>query len=119
MNCSKHRSARHIVSGALLVGVIILSSPAPVLAGPVDDVKAQGLVGERADGLLGAVSSSSDSAIAQLVSKINNERMARYRDIAAQNGTSVQAVQAIAGRKLMEKAPSGQYINQGSGWVKK
>lgn len=118
MNCS-NVMVRAVGLG-VLAGWLLLAAPQAAWAGPVDDAKAQGEIGERADGLLGAVKPAGMSSdVAQMISRINSERMGKYRDIASQNGTSVQAVQAIAGRKLMDKAAAGQYINQGNGWVKK
>ena len=73
---------------------------------------------ERADGLVGAVSTAAD--VAQLVQSINDARMDDYRKIAAQQGTKVDAVQAIAGAKQVEKArANGWYFMDASGSWKK
>lgn len=81
--------------------------------------KQQGLVGERPDGLIGAVSTPTTD-VQLLVSQTNTERMERYSDIAAKNGTPVDQVQALAGKKLIENTAAGQYIMSASGsWMKK
>ena len=39
--------------------------------------------------------------------------------IAKKNGTSLSAVEALAGKKAMAKTPTGQYIKVGKKWKKK
>ncbi len=47
-------------------------------------------------------------------------RRAKYQGIADANGTSLQAVEAIVGQKLIERAQPGQYVMDASGrWVPK
>ena len=101
----------------LAVSALVLSASMAMAALDLGTAKAQGLVGEQADGLLGAVAASSDATA--LVNSTNAERMERYKAIAAKNGTDVKQVQAIAGKKLVEQASSGEYVNPGSGWQKK
>lgn len=106
----------------LLLGLALVVLPVTgeaVAQGGLEAAKSAGLVGERPDGMLGLVSSAS-SEVKRLVDDINARRLARYQQIAARNGTSVEAVQAIAGRKLVSEAPPGTYVMDGSGqWRKK
>ena len=88
---------------------------APALALNLDEAKSQGLVGEKIDGYIGAVKSS--SAVNALVNSINSQRKSHYRQISKKNGTSLSTVERLAGEKLINRAPSGQYVNRGSGWV--
>lgn len=80
--------------------------------------KAAGQIGERPDGLVGAVTGAPASA-AQLAEQVNAQRLARYREIAGSNGTSVDKVQALAGQQLIERTPAGQYVLSGGRWVRK
>ena len=97
-------------------GVIAMGTPA--LALDLDQARAQGMIGERADGLVGAVTNTAD--VAALVSTVNAARMEDYRKIATQQGTKVDAVQAIAGGKQVEKArANGWYYMDASGSWKK
>lgn len=80
--------------------------------------KAAGQVGERPDGLLGVVPGAPASAQA-LVDRVNAQRLERYRGIAQRNGTGVDAVQALAGKELIERTPAGQYVFAGGRWVRK
>jgi len=63
---------------------------------------------EAAD--LGVVSDEAPAAAKQLVLDINAKRKVRYAEIAKQNGTSVDAVAALAGEKLIERTPPGEYV---------
>lgn len=83
----------------------------------LDSAKSQGLVGEKDTGYLGVVKDA--PGVAALVSDINQRRRAKYAEIAGKRGTDRQAVEALAGRKSIEKTPSGYFIDTGSGWTQK
>ena len=78
--------------------------------------KAQGLVGEQADGYLGVVSNSGQADIA---AQSNAARRAEYQKVANSSGASLADVEAMAGKKAMERTPAGQYVQVGGKWVKK
>lgn len=106
--------AKSFVVSALVLGGISLASP--VLATTLNEARTQGLIGERPDGLVAAVSSTATTDIATLVAEINAARLSRYRQLAAKDGAPVEAVQAIAGEKLMGKArENGWYVMNSSG----
>jgi uncharacterized protein len=93
---------------------------APAQAGPLEDAKAVGLVGERIDGYLGVVGSSAPAAVVQLVVQVNAERRAKYAQIAQKQGAPVEAVAQIAGTKLIERAGPGEYVMGADGqWQRK
>lgn len=101
---------------ALWTGV---AAPAAAQA-PLDQAKQAGLVGERPDGLIGYVAGTVPADIRALVDRINAQRLDRYAQVARTNGTSVESVQAVAGRQLIERTPGGQYVMTGSGdWRRK
>jgi len=81
------------------------------------EAKKQGLVGEQTNGMLGAVRAATPDVKA-LIKDINSRRQAAYSRIAAKNGTSVDAVRMLAGKKAIEKTPAGQYVKPGGEWVK-
>jgi len=81
--------------------------------------KAQGLIGERPDGLV-AVVSESTPALERIVAAVNAERMNEYRQIAQETNAPLEAVQARAGRQIIERLPSGQYFMDAAGrWRRK
>jgi uncharacterized protein YdbL (DUF1318 family) len=101
---------------AALLALLLISAPAFAL--DLGQAKSQGLVGETASGYLGVVSGGGD--VQQLVNSVNAQRRAEYQSIAQRNGTSLQAVEALAGKKAIERTPPGQYVQLPSGqWVRK
>ena len=101
----------------LLAGLIALLIAAPGFANDLHVAKAQGLVGETTSGYLAVVKPSVEADT--LVGSINAQRKAKYTEIAQRNGTSLQVVEALAGKKAIEKTSGGQYVNTGGGWTKK
>ena len=101
----------------LTVAALAIALPQLAFALSLDEAKAKGLVGERQDGYLGAVSATPE--VNALVKDINNKRRSFYQESAQKNGTSQAAVEALAGQKAQSLTPAGQYIQTGSGWVKK
>ncbi|MGI9500346.1 MAG: YdbL family protein [Geminicoccaceae bacterium] len=98
--------------------ILTLVTITAVDAGPLDDAKAAGLVGERADGYVGAV--TGDAGIQGLIDEINAGRRAKYAEIASKRGAPVDAVAVIAGKKLIERVPAGQYVMGSDGkWQQK
>ena len=82
----------------------------------LSEARSQGLVGERPDGLIGAVSSNASTEVVQLVSTVNAARLDSYRGVASKDGAPLQAVQAIAGEKLIQTArQNGWYVMDTSG----
>jgi uncharacterized protein YdbL (DUF1318 family) len=103
---------------AMLLACVLTATAA--LAGPLDKPKQDGLIGERPDGYVGFVADTVPADLKKLVDKTNEERKAEYQKVAKQNGTSLEAVEAIFGQKLIARQPSGTYVMTADGkWVKK
>ena len=79
--------------------------------------KAQGLVGEQANGYLGAVQASADTN--EIVKLINDARRAEYSRLAQQNNIAVADVEVMAGKKAIERTNAGHFILLDGNWVKK
>ena len=105
----------------LMLGMMLgiaLSSVA--LAITLDEAKAQGLVGERVDGYVGAVVASPNAEVQALIDMTNDGRRQVYLDLAKRNGITVEAVGIVSAEKLREKATPGQYVQSPSGqWQRK
>lgn len=99
----------------LTAAALVVSASVAFAALSIDAAKSQGLVGEQPDGLLGIVTPSPSPELSALVGDINAERLRKYQDIAAKNGTQLSQVQAVAGQKLITTTPPGQYIKNASG----
>lgn len=92
---------------------------APAAAGPLDDAKAGGQVGERADGYLGVVGDA-PPPVRALVDDINAKRRAEYQEIARRNGTRLSEVENIVGTRLIQQSPRGSYVMGADGrWIRK
>ena len=103
----------------LAVAMLAFGLVSAAHAGPLDAEKAQGLVGEQANGYLGVVGSVS-ADVKRQVDEINLKRRERYREIAKKNGTSLAAVEAIVGEKLIGRAKAGEFVMGADGkWRKK
>lgn len=104
--------------GMLVILAMVAIVAGPALAGPLDDAKAAGLVGEKADGYVGAVTGA--ASVQALIDEVNAGRRAKYAEIAGKRGAPVDAVAAIAGKKLIERTASGQYVMGSDGrWTQK
>jgi uncharacterized protein YdbL (DUF1318 family) len=94
-------------------------SPSSSHALELDQAKAQGSVGELANGYLGVVISNPPADVLELVTRINNARRLKYTEIAKNRTTTVAAVEALAGQTAIEKTAPGHYIKVNGTWQKK
>lgn len=87
----------------------------------VDAAKAQGVVGERNDGLLGFVVESADPALEAAVNEINAGRSQLYRQAAARNNVTALAAGAAAFTEVVSsRLQPGEYYQTSTGaWVQK
>lgn len=105
---------------AWMIGLLALVWGTPVWSGSLDEAKVQGLVGEQANGYLGAVQPNASAEIKNLIADINRKRKSEYQAIAQRNKTELQAVEALAAKTAIERTPPGQYVRLPSGeWVRK
>lgn len=81
----------------------------------LDSVKQQGLVGETPTGYLEVVRAEGQAK--EVVEAINSARRDEYKRIAEKHNIPVTQVETVAGKKAIEKTPSGQYVQMGGKWV--
>ena len=102
---------------ALLISMLTVSV---AVASPLTQPKADGLIGEQADGYMGLVVKDVPADIKKLVADVNARRKAGYQEIAAKQGTSLESVELVGGNTAIEKTLEGNYIRDASGtWLKK
>jgi uncharacterized protein YdbL (DUF1318 family) len=102
---------------ALLVSLLTASL---AVASPLTKPKADGLIGEQANGYLGLVTQDVSADIKKLVKETNARRKAGYQRIAEREGTSLQEVEKVGGKTAFEKTLKGNYFRDTSGtWRKK
>lgn len=108
---------KYLLMFVMLLG---LGHASVALALTLDEAKAQGLVGERPDGYVGAVAPAPTAEVQTLVTSTNDGRRKVYAELAQRNGITVQAVGIVSGEKLQGAAPAGQYILTPAGqWQRK
>lgn len=106
--------ARKVLQASLL---LLLALSAPAFALELDTAKDNGWVGERYTGYLGVV--KPEAGVKALVDDVNQKRNQVYKGLAAKNNITLQEVEKIAGKKVIEKTKPGNLIDQGNGWLKK
>lgn len=106
---------------AVLLGVILSIAFSGLAFGQsLDQAKAQGLVGEKVDGYIAAVTPNPSPEIQALIQSTNDGRRKAYADLAQRNGITVEEVGILSAEKLHANAKSGEYIQSPSGqWVQK
>lgn len=104
----------------LALFALVAFIPAAAAQADLAAAKAQGLVGERPDGLVGLVDPGAPPAVRQMIDRINTERLEEYRRVARDTGAPLEAVQARAGRQIIQALPGGQNFMDAAGrWRKK
>ena len=100
----------------LFTGTLFLFNSAWALN--LGEAKNNGLVGETPSGYLAAVKSP-DDATKKLIKDINSRRNVQYKKISKSNGTSIKAVESVAGEKAMNMTKKGHFIKVDGKWIKK
>jgi uncharacterized protein YdbL (DUF1318 family) len=103
---------------AVCATILWTAAASSVFALSLDDAKANGLVGEKANGYLGAVNLANAEARA-LIEDVNQKRRQAYEDIAKRNGTTITAVETLAGEKSVQNTKPGNFVEGPGGWIKK
>jgi uncharacterized protein YdbL (DUF1318 family) len=105
---------------ALLFALLFSLSASLALALTLDEARTQGLVGERVDGYIGAVSANPNAEVQALITSTNNGRRQVYANTAKSNGITEADAGVLAAEKLRANAKSGEYVQEPSGqWVRK
>jgi uncharacterized protein YdbL (DUF1318 family) len=103
---------------ALAALCLALAMGAPAMALDLEQARAQGLVGEQADGYVGVVTSTPETQA--LAASVNAQRRAAYADIASRNGTTPDAVAALTAERVIARLPRGSWVRDSTGaWVRK
>ncbi len=114
------RFSKLLRSSALWFSTLLLLGAYAANAATLDGAKSAGQIGESVDGYVHLVDQNAPADVKALVKDVNNKRRAKYEGIAKTRGASVEDVAAIAGAKLVERTPAGQYVMDSSAnWRKK
>jgi len=113
-------TVRRRTSQAVLILCTLLLACTTAWALSLGDAKSKGLVGERPNGYLAAVTGQSSAEVDALIQSVNQQRKQRYQGIAKKNNTTLTAVEILAGKTAIKKTSPGNYIQLPSGqWTKK
>jgi uncharacterized protein len=106
---------------ALLFGLLLgVTFSGLVWAQSLDQAKAQGLVGEKVDGFIAAVTANPSPEVQALIQTTNEGRRQAYADLARRNNITVEEVGILSAEKLHANAKSGEYIQSPNGqWRQK
>lgn len=106
---------------SILAAALLLAAPAAFAASPaIERAKAEGVIGERADGYLGFVAERVDQSLVAEVEDNNIQRRNLYTQTAQQQGVSVEVVAQTAGAQQIARTPPGQwYKDANNNWVQK
>jgi uncharacterized protein YdbL (DUF1318 family) len=115
---------KYFVLGAAVVALGVAAGAAmaqtPAQKSLIDAAKAQGVVGEQADGYLG-VRTSADPELQTAVTATNSARRRVYAASAADVGTSTEVAAArMFESQLLPRISTGQWYRNASGqWVQR
>ncbi len=108
---------RQVASALLLiVAASFMSLPVMAQGKPLDQPRADGVVGERFDGFAYLVDpGATPGNIRQLVDRVNAERRAVYEQRAQAEGVAIDAVGRVYAGQIFQSAPAGTILLQESG----
>ncbi|MEQ8320206.1 MAG: YdbL family protein [Rhodospirillales bacterium] len=112
-----HKLYRLIAVAVLMAG-LFTAAPVSAQSLSLQEAQARGYVGEKIDGYIGVVQNA--PGVAALVDDINLQRRQLYRDIARKNNIPLATVERLAADKAINRATSGEYVQDQSGkWTRK
>ncbi len=104
------------ITNLSLMLVISLLTTSIALASPLTQPKADGLIGEQANGYIGLVRQDVPAEIRKLVDEVNAKRKAGYQKIATKQGVSLESVGQLrpgCKRGLAEKVVYARPVTTG------
>ena len=102
-----------------VLGLLAILQAAPAAADSLDNALRAGLVGETTRGYVAPVKPPTP-AVTSLVNDINKRRRAKYSEIAQKNNLPLAQVEALAGKRIIERAASGTFVqDNGGAWRRK
>ena len=108
------------IKNVFLAVLISMMTISVAMASALTKPKADGLIGEQANGYIGLVSQDVPADIKKLVDETNAKRKAGYQDIAKKQGIPLSEVEKVGGNTAYEKTLKGNYYRDASGvWRKK
>ena len=108
------------IKNVFLALLISMMAVAVAVASALTQPKANGLIGEQANGYIGLVTKDVPADIKKQVDETNTKRKAGYQKIARKQGTSLSEVEKVGGNTAFQKTLKGNYYRDAGGtWRKK
>ena len=109
----QRRLVLRLMAGLLLVCALGMT---PAAAQNLDELRANGKVGERFDGYAHA----RDSNLAPFVRNVNEQRREIYEARATEQGVAIEHVGRIYARQIFEQSPAGTFfLSETNVWTQK
>ncbi len=107
---------KHFSTLAVFAVVALLAVPAWALE--LHDARAQGLIGERADGYVEGLSNA--GGVSELVTDVNSKRKTEYARIAKEKNQPVDVVAKLAAQQIISGLEAGaSYKDDNGAWKKR
>jgi uncharacterized protein len=106
---------------ALVAAVLLAWLPARAAEAPnLDELRRDGVVGERWDGLAVVRAEGAPGTVRTLVESVNAKRLEIYGARAKAQGAPVEEVGKVYAKEIFEKAPAGTwFLGEDRQWVRK
>ncbi len=106
---------------ALALLALAAAAPGPAQAAPsLDQLRAQGVVGERFDGYAVVRTPQAPADVQSFVASVNAKRRGIYQERAAQQHVPADQVGRIYAKQIFQRAPPGTWFLDASGkWQRK
>ena len=109
---------RALTNCLTLFALLALIAGGPAQAASLDELRASGAVGERYDGFV--VVRNDVPGAAEIVAKVNDERLRIYKTRALQQKISADKVGVVYASQIFGNAPAGTYFQSKDGnWRRK
>lgn len=111
---------RKLMVVLLIAGSFGLAS-LPAYADALDDARAAGQIGERADGYVALVDPNAPANFKSLVNDVNTKRRAAYQKIATEKSVPIEQIGAITAEKIIREilSPGMYYMDASGSWKQK
>ena len=104
----------------VVVALLLAIAPAGAGAQSLDQLRSEGVVGERYDGFAVVRSASAPSGVHAFVAEVNDKRRRIYEESAAQEKVPVGQVGRVYAKELYERLPPGAwFLDEAGKWMKK
>ena len=116
----RRRAVRRIAGILAFMAIMAVSLPATGWAQSLADLRAQGVVGERYDGMAVVRTSGGSADVQKFVADVNAKRQKIYAERSAQQKVPIGQVGRVYAKQIYAELPAGSWFLDESGtWRRK